>query len=176
MKAVMAPDGSHAGLGDLPRWNLADLYPAMDSPELRADLESAAAEAAAFAKRYEGRLATSTGAAFAEAIAAFERLQEKMGRLGAYAQLQFAADMSDPAIARFQQNVQEKLTDIGVGLLFFSLEINRIADDELERKLADPALARWRPWLSRPSAFRRAGEAAAREAPDRPIGLDAPVR
>jgi oligoendopeptidase F len=35
-------------LGVLPEWNLADLYPAMDAPELKRDLERGAAECAAF--------------------------------------------------------------------------------------------------------------------------------
>ena len=30
-----------ASLGDLPEWNLADLYSAMDAPELAADIERA---------------------------------------------------------------------------------------------------------------------------------------
>ena len=44
-------------LGALPEWDLTDLYPSMDSPELIADLERVEAECAAFAGRYEGKLA-----------------------------------------------------------------------------------------------------------------------
>src|SRR6202030_1784657 len=32
-------------------------------------------------------------------------------------------------------------------LLFFSLELNRIADDVLDRAMADPALGHYRPWI-----------------------------
>ena len=41
-------------LGPLPEWDLADLYPGRDSPELRRDLEALASDAAAFRARYEG--------------------------------------------------------------------------------------------------------------------------
>ena len=44
-------------LGALPEWNLADLYPAMDSPALKADLEKADADCAAFEQDFKGRLA-----------------------------------------------------------------------------------------------------------------------
>ena len=40
-------------LGPLPEWDLADLYPGRDSPELRRDLEALASEAASFRARYE---------------------------------------------------------------------------------------------------------------------------
>ncbi len=44
-------------LGDLPEWNLRDLYPALDSPEVRRDLELADSECAAFEQDFKGRLA-----------------------------------------------------------------------------------------------------------------------
>ena len=44
-------------LGPLPEWNLADLYPAMDAPEIKRDLDRAETECIAFEKAYKGRLA-----------------------------------------------------------------------------------------------------------------------
>ena len=41
-KAVTGAGAS--ALGELPEWNLADLYSAMDAPELKRDLEKAAAD------------------------------------------------------------------------------------------------------------------------------------
>jgi oligoendopeptidase F len=154
MKAVHAPDGTAGGLGDLPSWDLGDLYPGMDSPAVAADLEAATADADGFARRYQGKVATLPAEDLAAAIAAYEALQERMGRLGAFAQLLFAGNMTDPAIAQFHQNVQEKLTAIGTVVLFFTLEVNRIEDADLEARLAVPELARWQPWLRDTRAFR----------------------
>ena len=42
-------------LGALPEWNLADLYPGMDSPALRRDLDEADTECLAFEQAYKGR-------------------------------------------------------------------------------------------------------------------------
>ena len=52
-KAAMGAGAS--ALGELPEWNLADLYPAMDAPELKRDLEQAAADAVAFESTLEGQ-------------------------------------------------------------------------------------------------------------------------
>ena len=46
-----------ASLGDLPEWNLADLYPGMDAPELKSDLRGRPSKAVAFEKRWKGTLA-----------------------------------------------------------------------------------------------------------------------
>jgi oligoendopeptidase F len=141
-------------LGELPTWDLGDLYSGMDSPQFKADLEQAAAEARDFAARYGGKLAGLSGDDLGGAIAAYERLQERLGRVGSYAGLLYAGNMSDPAIAQFQQNTQERITAITTTLLFFTLEINRIDDAALDAKLTTPALAKYRPWLRDTRAFR----------------------
>ena len=46
-----------AKLGDLPEWNLKDLYPGLDSPEVKRDLELADSDCAAFEQDFKGRLA-----------------------------------------------------------------------------------------------------------------------
>ena len=46
-----------AKLGGLPEWNLNDLYPGLDSPEVKRDLELADSECAAFEQDFKGRLA-----------------------------------------------------------------------------------------------------------------------
>ena len=46
-----------AKLGDLPEWNLKDLYPGLDSPDVKRDLDLADSECAAFEQDFKGRLA-----------------------------------------------------------------------------------------------------------------------
>ena len=71
-----------------------------------------------------------------------------------YAQLLFSGDSTNAEIGRFYQTVSERVTAISSHLLFFALELNRLDDAVLEQKLADPALARWRPWLRDLRVFR----------------------
>src|SRR5262245_6879250 len=84
----MSATNEHS-LGPMHVWDLRDLYPGPESSEVTADLESAAAEAKRFKASYEGKLAALAreGAPFGEAIAAYERLSETLGKLGSYAGL-----------------------------------------------------------------------------------------
>ena len=143
-----------AALGFLPEWDLSDLYPARDGGALGRDLTELATEAEAFRDRYQGRLAGVSGAELGAAVAAYERLQEKTGRVMSYASLVHAGDLADPEIGRFYQTMQEKTNAVSTTLLFFTLELNRLSEADLDAKLADPALARYRPWLRDTRAFR----------------------
>ena len=151
------PDGQAAA--DLPTWDLADLYPAPDSPELAADLDRAEAEAAAFSHTQAGKLGGLSGRALAAAIAEYQRIEEILGRVMSYAQLLFSGDSTDPAIGRFYQSMTERVTAISSHLIFFSLELNRLDESVLEARLAEAAppgqgLAAWRPWLRDLRVFR----------------------
>ena len=67
-----------AVLGDLPQWDLADLYPATDSAELGADLDRAARASRAFSDRWKGKLAGLSGDVLGKAIAEYEAIDEIM--------------------------------------------------------------------------------------------------
>ena len=155
MHRAAAPEAATAVAADtLPAWDLADLYPAPDSPAVEADLARAEQAAKAFAAAYAGKLASLSGASLAAAMAEYERIEEVLGRLMSYAQLLFANDSTDAAIGRFYQTINERVTTISSDLLFFSLELNRLDDAVLEQKLATPEAARWRPWLRDLRVFR----------------------
>ncbi|MBB4003945.1 MAG: M3 family oligoendopeptidase [Aurantimonas endophytica] len=146
--AVEAAGGDAAAL---PEWNLADLYPSMDSQELADDLAEARRLAEAFQTRWRGTLtqaATTGEPSLAEAVVAFEALEELLGRIISYAGLIYSGDTSDPARAKFYGDIQSAVTDISSRLLFFPLELNRIDDAVVDAAMArDPALAHYRPWL-----------------------------
>jgi len=150
--SATASAGSAAGLGDLPEWNLADLYSSMDAPELARDLEKASADAVAFEARWKGTLAIEAGRGGAgklgEAMRTYEALEELVGRVVSYAGLVYAGDTSDPKRSKLYGDVQEKMTDASAHLLFFALELN-LVDDELILKAldADPAFGHYRPWV-----------------------------
>ncbi|ALN74252.1 MULTISPECIES: M3 family oligoendopeptidase [unclassified Aureimonas] len=141
-----------ADLGALPRWNLADLYASIDSPQISADIERSSARAKAFNERWRGRLAEEAekpgGGELGAAIAEFEEIEEVLGRLVSYAGLVYSGDTSDPANAKFYGDIQGEVTDISSVLLFFGLELNRVDDAAMDRAMAEnPALGRYRPWI-----------------------------
>ncbi len=141
------PNSAERDLGKLPEWDLADLYPGPESKQLKADLDAAEAQAEAFRESYQGKLAALDGAALAQAVRAYEVVDEILSRVMSFAQLVYAGDMSDPEIARYYQTMQERANEIATGLIFFALELNRLEEEDLEAKLATPALARYAPWL-----------------------------
>lgn len=143
-----------AMLGELPTWKLEDLYSSPTGTDVEADLKRATADAAAFAKDYEGKVADLDGKALGAAIARFEALTDLMGRLGSYAQLYYAQDMADPERGRFSQNVSEALNEATAKLVFFRLEINKIEDADLATRMKEPTLARYAPWLRDVRLFR----------------------
>ena len=139
-----------AGLGPMPEWQLSDLYPAADSPELKRDLDASAKGAAELKARCQGKLADLAATkpkALATAIGDYEKLQDTLGRIGSYAGLLYFGDTANPVNAKFFGDMQEKLTNIGTDLLFFTLELNRIDDAVIEKAMAEPALAHYRPWI-----------------------------
>jgi oligoendopeptidase F len=136
----------------LPEWNLADLYPALDAPEIRGDLDRVDADCVAFEEAYKGRLAglaaaPGAGVALAEAIRRYEAIDDLAGRLVSYASLVHAGDTTDPARSKFFGDMEERITAASSHLLFFALELNRVDDGLLEAAMADPALGHYRPWI-----------------------------
>jgi oligoendopeptidase F len=152
--AMAAGTAKRRALGKLPQWDLSDLYPGRDSAELKRDLDTSEGEAKAFRAANEGKLASHSGAELGDAIARYERLQERLGRVMSYAGLVHSGDMSDPEIGRFYQTTHERVNAIETELLFFTLELNRIDDQALAAKLAAPELAHYAPWLRDVRAFR----------------------
>ncbi|HEV7982648.1 MAG TPA: M3 family metallopeptidase, partial [Xanthobacteraceae bacterium] len=139
-------------LGALPEWDLSALYAGIDVPEIKRDLARADADCNAFEERYKGKLAALAGGpdggrALAAAIKALEAIDDLMGRLASFAQLVYTGNTADPARAKFFGDVQEQITTSSSHLLFFSLELNKIDNDVLERAMADPALGHYRPWI-----------------------------
>ncbi len=141
-------------LGDLPEWDLSDLYASPEDPALEADLTKAMQQAEAFRGRYEGGLGRLSGPGFAEALEGYQGLQETLGRVGSFAQLLHAGDMTDPKIGQFYQTMQERITAISTNILFFTLELNKLEDEALDSILEHPAMTRWRPWVRDQRAFR----------------------
>jgi oligoendopeptidase F len=141
-----------ARLGALPEWNLSDLYPGLDSPEIKRDLEQADSDCAAFEQEFKGRLAAlatgeGAGGALAAAVKRYESIDDRLGRLISYASLVYAGNTTDPVNAKFYGDIQERITAASLHLLFFALELNRIDDGQLDAAMRDPALGHYRPWI-----------------------------
>lgn len=141
-----------AALGDLPEWNLGDLYPSRDGSAFTGDLDKARLDAAAFQERWKGNLADACSKAGSDglggALRQFEALEDLIGRIGSYAGLVYYSDMTDQANGKFFADTSAAITAMAADLLFFGLELNRVDDAVLEGAMAtDAGAGHFRPWI-----------------------------
>ncbi len=142
--------GSGNDFGDLPEWNLGDLYTSQSAPELTRDMGFLETECADFASVYEGNLTDLDAAGLLNCIQRYEKIQSVMGRIMSFAGLRYYQDTTDADRAKFMADCQHSLTDFSTPMVFFSLEINWIDDDALNGLLDQNAdLVRYRPVLDR---------------------------
>ena len=143
-----------AELGELPRWNLSDLYAGPECKELQSDIADARDRARSLSESHAGKIASLDGAVLGQLIADYETVQEILGRLTSYAYLRYCTNMEDPDRAQFFQNLSEAATEISSDLLFLTLELNRIDDDKLNSRLDATPLSHYRSWLRDVRAYR----------------------
>ncbi|HMO72699.1 MAG TPA: M3 family oligoendopeptidase [Paracoccaceae bacterium] len=150
-----AASAGGGAFGDLPDWDLSDLYTAPEAPEFAADMDRLAADCAAFAATYEGKLALLDASGLLACVRAYEAIDILAGRLMSFAGLRYYQNTMDSGRAKFMADAQDRVTEATTALVFFSLEFNRLEDDHLARLLADSAdLARYRPVFDRMRAMR----------------------
>ncbi|MDH2325596.1 M3 family oligoendopeptidase [Cereibacter sp. SYSU M97828] len=143
------------GFGDLPEWDLTDLYTAPEAPEVERDLAWTRDTCAAFAAKYEGKLAALTATELLDCVQLYERIDVTAGRLMSYAGLRYYQNTMDSERAKFMADVQDEITDASTPLVFFSLEFNRLDDTHLDALLAENVdLARYKPVFDRMRAMR----------------------
>ncbi len=141
-----ASGASEEPLGNLPDWNLDDLYVGQDAPELSRDLETLERDCASFAADYEGKLNTLDAAGLLTCIQRQEKINQIAGRIMSYAGLRYYQKTTDAERAKFMSDCQEKITNFTTPLVFFTLELNRLEDDHLAGLLVQNVnLARYKP-------------------------------
>ena len=147
--------GTAAPFGDLPEWNLDDLYTGETAPELVRDLDWLEDESAKFAADYEGKLADLDADGFLNCVLRNEKISQIAGRIMSFGGLRYYQLTTDAGRAKFMSDMQEKITNFTTPLVFFTLEINRLDDGHLETLYAQNAdLARFAPVFDRIRAMK----------------------
>ncbi|MGR3632105.1 oligoendopeptidase F [Limimaricola soesokkakensis] len=142
-------------LGNLPEWDLTDLYPAPDSAEIKNDIDWLEKACAEFAGDYEGKLATLDAHGLLEAVQRYERIDIVAGRIMSYAGLRYYQQTTDSERAKFMSDCQDRITAYTTPLVFYGLEFNRLDEDHLETLLGQSQeLNRYRPVFERMRAMK----------------------
>lgn len=139
----------------LPAWDLSDLYAGPDDPKIEADFTRAAALASELSALNGAYIAARAdppelGELIDKGVDLYELITDRLGGIGAYAMLLTALDHTDPVRAKLMADVQGRVAALASGVLFLTLELNHLDDEEIEAALAaHPKAVRWRPWLRR---------------------------
>ena len=133
-------------LGQLPDWNLNDLYTSTDAKELQSDLSWLEKECDEFANEYQGKLKFLSADQMLQCIIRNEKISSISGRIISYAGLRYYQNTTNADRAKFLSDMQEKITVYTTKLVFFSLEINSLEDAFLEGLLNEnEELLRYKP-------------------------------
>ncbi len=151
-------DANAAGqneFGDLPEWDLSDLYSSADSPEFKRDMDWIEKACADFAADFEGKLAGLDAGAMLECVLRYEKIDMIGGRIMSFIGLRYYQNTTDADRAKAMSDAQDRITAFTTPLVFFSLELNRIDDAVLDGWFATNAdLARYKPIFDRMRTMR----------------------
>jgi oligoendopeptidase F len=141
--------------GNLPEWNLSDLYASPDAPELKADLAFVETEVKSFAADYQGKLEGLDAQGLLRAVHRYEAIDIAAGRIMSFAGLRYYQNTMDSDRAKFMADMQDTITNSTTPLVFYGLEFNRLDEGHLTGLLAENAdLARYKPVFDRMRAMR----------------------
>ena len=146
---------SGGDFGDLPEWDLSDLYSSETAPELARDLEWLNSACVDFANDFEGNLASLNSTEMLNAVHRYEQIDLITGRIMSFAGLRYYQLTIDPNRAKFMSDMQDKITVSTTPLVFFSLEFNRLDEAKLAALCAQNTdLARYTPVFKRMRAMK----------------------
>ena len=141
--------------GDLPEWDLSDLYASEDAAELQADLTWLKQSCIDFSNDYEGKLAQLNADEMLKAVERYEAIDIIAGRIMSFAGLRYYQLTTDPERAKFMSDMQDKLTEHTTKLVFYGLEFNRLDEEALSKLLSqNTALAHYKPVFDRMRAMK----------------------
>ena len=135
-RPVYDANAASGSFGDLPEWDLTDLYPSPDSPEFSTDLARLKQSCAGFAASYEGKLAALDAAGLLDCVQAYEQIDTVAGRIMSYAGLRYYQNTMDSDRAKFMADAEGQVTDFTTRWCFSRLEFNRLDEGHLAGLLA----------------------------------------
>jgi len=129
-------------------WDLATLYPAPDSPEIRDDMVRCRQWAECLAAEAAGRIAALDAEAIGRVVERLEAIDTLLARLEAYGYLHFITQTGDAAASALLQRVEELAAVVGRLTVFFRLEWNRLDAARAQALLAEAPLRRYCHYLT----------------------------
>ncbi len=136
-------------------WDLSDLYHGADDPQLQKDKEEVLKEADAFAAQYKGRIAELNPSEFKEMLQAYEALQDKGGKIGSFAYLQWSTDTANTAYGKLLQESQELSSELSQKLVFLNVEWLQVPEEQAQKLIDAPELEFYKHYLESSRRYKK---------------------
>lgn len=138
----------------MPEWDLSEYYKGTDDKQIDKDIKKYAQLAAAFAKKYKGKVAALDAKAFVAALKEIEDISKLGSKLGGFAYLNSTTRLMDAKASALYQKVSEALSEAGTDLLFFGLEYNKMDEKAIRKLEEDKEVKVYAPYLKRVRKFK----------------------
>lgn len=127
------------------RWDLSDLFAALDAPEVEASIEALDEQVRNF-ETYRSRLSEEMHEELLlEILQSYEGIVRRLSRMGGFASLKFSEDTQDQRAQTFRARIQKLSADADNRTMFFKLWWKGLEDEPAERLLK--ASGDYRYWL-----------------------------
>lgn len=122
------------------RWDLTELFDSPDDPRIEESLKASLEAARQFEETYRGRVSALTPPQFVEMMEAIAGYYRQTALTGIYGSLLHSLNSNDPAAGRLLARLHEAGAEQGRHLVFFSLELAALTDQQVARLYEDPAV------------------------------------
>ena len=119
-------------MANLPTWNLKDFYPDFKSKKIDEDIKSLKNKAIAFNTKYKGKLSNLSESNLEVSIKEFEKIEEKAQFIHSFAFLTYCTDQTNEEKSKFFQDIEEKINQIQMNVIFFTIDINKLPKNKSE--------------------------------------------
>lgn len=136
------------------RWNLNDLFASPDDPEIESWLAHDLDTAIAFEKKYRGKVDGLAPKDFAQMMSELGEYEESAAKPEVYAYMLHSQNTQDHGAGRLLSRVREASAERSGHLVFFTLELAQITDEQAARLYADPDAVRYRHFVEEARKFR----------------------
>lgn len=109
-------------------WDLSDLYQSPEDPALAVDRKNILLEADAFAEKYRGRIGNLTKTEFLASIREYEKIIQKLRKIGSYSHLLWSVNTEDAALGKLVQEANELGSEVSQRLVFYDVEWLKVDD------------------------------------------------
>lgn len=144
----------NAVLGNMPAWDLSDLYTSLNDKNIEKDIKKLEGMIKDF-QGYKGNVGKLDGKQLYKAVIEYENIEALMAKLESYAYLKYAENLSMDENVKFNQKITEHLTKLSSDLVFFTIELNEIPDDRLQKLYAESrSLKVYKPFIDDSRVFK----------------------